>query len=98
MMGYYYAQNEANEAYKGTSYIDQTMQMLPSIVYSFVVIPLNLVYKVAAIKLTNWGLLYFLFYLSLLFNELTRISIKIMIITKFREPPHRKLLRKQFDN
>ncbi len=61
MMAYYFAQNSVNAAYKEDSYVDYSIQMVPSIIYSFVVIPLNLVYKIAAIKLTNWGLhLYFL--------------------------------------
>ena len=55
MIAYYYVQNLVNKIYKTDSFFDMAMQMIPSIVHSLIIILLNIFYKIAAIKLSDWG-------------------------------------------
>lgn len=56
MMAYYHVQYAADEKYlNADSYFDLAMRILPSIGYSLVVIPLNMVYKMVSVYLTDWG-------------------------------------------
>ena len=55
MLVYYHFQYIFDAKYNSDSYFDMAMRMLPSIVYSFIVIPLNMLYKYLATVLTEWG-------------------------------------------
>ena len=55
MMTYYYFQHLCDKTYPESSIFHTIMKLLPSIIYSCVVIPINLLYKYAAVKLTDWG-------------------------------------------
>lgn len=56
MMVYYWAQNAVDEKFSDPDSVEHTIiKALPSIIYSFIIIPLNLVYKYVSILLTNWG-------------------------------------------
>jgi hypothetical protein len=55
MMVYYHFQYMIDAEYNKDSYKDAGIRMIPSFIYSFVVIPLNIIYKFAATRLTEWG-------------------------------------------
>lgn len=55
MLGYYAMQHKFDTMFKSDSIHHTILRMLPSILYSFVVIPLNLIYKYLSIALTDWG-------------------------------------------
>lgn len=55
MIVYYWFQNLANVKFDDKdSYFHWIMRTLPSIIYSIIVIPLNMIYKYVAILLTDW--------------------------------------------
>ena len=57
MMLYYWVQNMTNLKFNDPdSYVDMVVKMIPSIGYSVIVIPLNIIYKYVAIYLTEWGI------------------------------------------
>ncbi len=55
MIIYYKAQDMANIMFDSDGILDKIMRALPSIIYSFVVIPLNMIYKYVSINLNEWG-------------------------------------------
>lgn len=64
MMIYYHYQYMIDEKYNEDTYKHQAIRMVPSFIYSFIVIPLNIVYKLVATYLTIWGMLYFKRYIE----------------------------------
>lgn len=54
MMTYYHFQHLFDEDYPDNSTIHNLLRLIPSIVYSCIVIPLNVIYKLIAVKLTDW--------------------------------------------
>lgn len=55
MMVYYYIQHIFDKLYPDATYPHMFFRLVPSIAYSCVVIPLNMIYKLTAVKLTSWG-------------------------------------------
>ena len=55
MIIYYHYQYLIDEKFSNDTIQHKIIRMLPSFVYSFVVIPLNIIYKLVATYLTNWG-------------------------------------------
>ena len=55
MLGYYGMQHKFDVMFSTDSIQHTILKMVPSILYSFVVIPLNLIYKYLSIALTDWG-------------------------------------------
>ena len=56
MLGYYSMQHKFDIMFSTDSIQHTILKMVPSILYSFVVIPLNLIYKYLSIALTDWGM------------------------------------------
>ena len=69
MLGYYGMQHKFDIMFSTDSIQHMILKMVPSILYSFVVIPLNLIYKYLSIALTDWGmnLVQFDFNISIIF-------------------------------
>ena len=55
MLVYYMFESMAYATFKDDSMLHTVIRLIPSIIYSCIVIPLNSVYKSIAISLTNWG-------------------------------------------
>lgn len=55
MMAYYYFQHAVDVRFQDDSYVHLVVRILPSIVYSLVVLPLNMIYKKLSVSLTEWG-------------------------------------------
>lgn len=55
MMAYYYFQHAVDVRFQDDSYVHLAVRILPSIVYSLVVLPLNMLYKKLSVSLTEWG-------------------------------------------
>ncbi len=55
MIIYYKVQDMTNLMFDTNNILDKIMRALPSIIYSFVVIPLNMIYKYVSIRLNEWG-------------------------------------------
>ena len=56
MIVYYHYQSVFNTNYPKDNYLHMILRMIPSFAYSFIVIPLNIIYKIFATILTEWGL------------------------------------------
>ena len=56
MLVYYSIQDSVNEKFNEDKYFHIFIRMIPSITYSLIVIPMNMIYKIVAIKLTSWGI------------------------------------------
>lgn len=55
MMAYYRLQLATDVRFTADSYLHLAVRTLPSIVYSLVIIPLNIVYRLVSVYLTDWG-------------------------------------------
>lgn len=69
MIIYYKVQDMTNVMFDSDSILDKIMRALPSIIYSFVVIPLNMIYKYISISLNEWGNKSKYIFLTILMNN-----------------------------
>ena len=96
MVIYYKFEHMTQAAYKDTaelSMLDNLVLMIPSTIYSFAVIPLNMIYKEVAVWLTEWGKRK-LVLSHIVIDDFAMIYFWI----NFRKPSHTSVLREQFDD